>query len=212
MSTPPNKKSELIYVGDPMCSWCWGFSPALNALMTNHPNRFLYSLVLGGLRPGPSAAVDAGMRAYLAHHWSQVHERTGQPFNHDFLERDSFVYDTEPSCRAVVTARHMSRDRAFDFMEAVHEAFYARNQDPTRIETFLDIASTMDLPQDQFHGLFESEELKRETERDFSLARQMGVLGFPSLLLRRDGNLRQLTHGWVDYKTLEEILRPWLQI
>ena len=23
---------ELIYIGDPMCSWCWGISPELNAL------------------------------------------------------------------------------------------------------------------------------------------------------------------------------------
>jgi hypothetical protein len=23
---------EFVYVGDPMCSWCWGFSPALEKL------------------------------------------------------------------------------------------------------------------------------------------------------------------------------------
>ena len=23
---------EIIYVGDPMCSWCWGFSPVLKRI------------------------------------------------------------------------------------------------------------------------------------------------------------------------------------
>ncbi len=27
---------EFIYVGDPMCSWCWGFSPALEQMGTRY--------------------------------------------------------------------------------------------------------------------------------------------------------------------------------
>ena len=24
--------AEFVYVGDPMCSWCWGFAPVLDQL------------------------------------------------------------------------------------------------------------------------------------------------------------------------------------
>lgn len=206
-----NFKSELIYVGDPMCSWCWGFAPTLKAFMTRHPDRFHYRLVVGGLRPGPAAVkLDEDMKAYIGHHWKQVHETTGQPFNHTFLERDDFLYDTEPSCRAVVTARHLAKELAFGFMEGIHEAFYARNLDPTRIATFLDIARTMGLAEEKFQSHFESEELRRETERDFRLAREMGVQGFPSMLLLEDDALRPLTRGWVALDDLEEALTPWI--
>ena len=29
----PARDAELIYVGDPMCSWCWGFAPVAQALV-----------------------------------------------------------------------------------------------------------------------------------------------------------------------------------
>jgi putative protein-disulfide isomerase len=209
MATQP----ELIYVGDPMCSWCWGFSPTLERLMARYPDRFSFSLIVGGLRPGPAAAkLDEGMKAYLAHHWRQVDLRSGQPFDYAFLERNDFVYDTEPSCRAVVTVRRMVPNRTFQFMEAVHRAFYARNLDPTRTETFLEIASSMDLAEDEFRKLYGSEELVRETERDFLAARQMGVHGFPSTLLREndDPTPIPLTRGWVSWEEMESILAPWV--
>ncbi len=41
---------ELIYVGDPMCSWCWGIAPQLDTLVRTHPDIPL-RIVVGGLRP-----------------------------------------------------------------------------------------------------------------------------------------------------------------
>ena len=29
-------EKEIIYVGDPMCSWCWGFSPVLNRIRADY--------------------------------------------------------------------------------------------------------------------------------------------------------------------------------
>ena len=210
MTTETTPRPELIYVGDPMCSWCWGFSPTLKAVMSRYPNRFDYSLVLGGLRPGPTAAkLDDGMKAYIAHHWQEVARRTGQAFNHAFLERDDFTYDTEPSCRAVVTARRIAKSRVFEYMESVHDAFYARNLDPTQLETFLEIAESMGLSKEEFQRLFESDEIRKETQGDFELARRMAVSGFPSLLLREGDSLKSLTQGWVPLEQLGQILMPW---
>ena len=44
---------RIIYIGDPMCSWCWGIAPELDRLQawTTLP----FDVVVGGLRPGPSA-------------------------------------------------------------------------------------------------------------------------------------------------------------
>jgi len=62
-------------------------------------------LVLGGLRPGTVDPMDDAMRVSIRDHWTHVHEASGQPFDFDFFERERFVYDTEPACRAVVAAR-----------------------------------------------------------------------------------------------------------
>ena len=53
---------------------------------------------------------------YIRNAWTQVNGATGQPFDFAFLERDGFVYDTEPACRAVVTVRRMMPKLALAFM------------------------------------------------------------------------------------------------
>ena len=60
--------AEFLYVGDVMCSWCWGFAPTLTKLTENF--QLPIRVVNGGLRPGPSAELlDNRMASFLGHHW-----------------------------------------------------------------------------------------------------------------------------------------------
>ena len=42
-------EKEIIYVGDPMCSWCWGFSPVLNRIRADYDAVAPMRVVVGGL-------------------------------------------------------------------------------------------------------------------------------------------------------------------
>ncbi len=202
---------ELIYVGDPLCSWCWGFAPSLRTLRLRHPDRFRYRILLGGLRTGASALqVDEKVRSYLAGAWKEVERRSGQPFNHSFLETADFVYDTEPACRAVVAARHLAPDRVFEYNEALQDSFYHRSLDPTKLETFLTVAREQGLPEEAFETAFHTEEIHRETREDFDKARALGVHGFPTLLVRANGSTQTITSGWLPPEALSDELAPWL--
>jgi len=45
-------QKELIYFVDPMCSWCWDFSPVILSISQAFPGRVPVRVVLGGLFPG----------------------------------------------------------------------------------------------------------------------------------------------------------------
>jgi putative protein-disulfide isomerase len=201
---------DFIYVADPMCSWCWGFAPIIRALRERHPLAFHYRLVLGGLRAGPSAKPLAPMRTYLGEHWKEVERRTGQPFDHAFLERKDFVYDTGPACRAVVTARRLRPDRAFEFMHGLQEAFYARALDPTEMETFLQVADSTGVARDAFANDYSSDESGAETLADFRHAQEMGAHGFPSTFVRENSQLTIVARGWAPLGDFERALARWL--
>jgi putative protein-disulfide isomerase len=96
---------DLIYVADPMCSWCYGFAKPMEALLAEpgvaRPLRL--ALVMGGLRPYTTEPLPAHQAEEIFEHWRHVHEATGQPFApapHTALHREGFVYDTEPASRA----------------------------------------------------------------------------------------------------------------
>lgn len=201
--------ARLVYVGDPMCSWCWGFSPVVGVLeeRTGLP----VEVVVGGLRPGPAAReMDGEMKRFLAHHWEQVEERTGQPFRHDLFEEwEGWVYDTEPACRAVVTARDLDEDRALPLFTRVQEAFYVENRDVTTPGELRELAGEVGIDPDRFAERFESEEMRTGTWEDFRRARSAGVSGFPTLLLRHDGEQLVVTRGWAPLEEIVTALGEW---
>ena len=103
---------HLLYIADPMCSWCWGFAPVIAEIRERFMARLPVHLVMGGLRPGTSRQMDETSKVETRHHWEHVQEASGQPFDFGFFDREGFVYDTEPAARAVVVLRRAGPELA----------------------------------------------------------------------------------------------------
>lgn len=201
---------QLLYFADPMCSWCWGFSPIVQRLTDTFGDEAPMSLVLGGLRPGHNRPLDEKAKATIQHHWEHVAEMTGQPFDHAFFARESFVYDTEPPCRAAVVMRALRPEVTFEFFARLHEAFYAENRDITDPAVLAELAEEFLIDRDRFHRAYDGEEAQSQTQRDFLLARHLGVTGFPTLIAKRGDEYGIVTVGYRAWKHLEAPLREWL--
>jgi len=198
--------SKLIYVGDPMCSWCWGFAPEIESLAEELP----VEVVVGGLRPGPmSSPLDERMAGFLGHHWVEIGERTGQPFDISFLDRrDGWVYDTEPAAIAVTQMREMNGDRTLEYFTDVQHAFYGRGEDVTDFEVLTSLTDGYDVDSDAFAAALPTEMAKRRAWEDFSRARNWGISGFPTLVgALEDGRLALLARGWTVADTIRDRIR-----
>lgn len=201
---------EFVYVGDPMCSWCWGFAPVLDAMIRRYD--IPMQTVVGGLRPGPNAEpLDEITRRTLAEHWDHVEEASGQPFDRAALEREDWVYDTELGAIAVVTMRRLDESRTFDFFKRLQRAFYAENVDITDPGAYPGLLEGFEVDRAEFMDLLQSEEMKREAWADFALARRLTATGFPTLLLRVGEDYLLVTRGYLPWESLEPALTGWLR-
>jgi putative protein-disulfide isomerase len=204
---------SLIYIGDPMCSWCYGFGVPLGQLLASHPDLQL-QLVLGGLRAYNTQVMDAALKARLRSAWAGVAERSGQPFSQKLFEREDFIYDTEPACRAVVTVREHAPHLALAMYHAIQQAFYADGRDTTKAAVLGEIWDEVHGRSKQAWGHidflrdFDSEAMRQRTRDDFSLAQQWGVRGFPTLLAVVDGQAQLLSSGYADAGELAQRLAP----
>lgn len=197
---------RLIYVADPMCSWCYGFGPQLaelrQQLAATLGATVPVTLVTGGLRPGQREPLAPEKRDEILHHWHAVAERSGMPFDQSpevAMRREGFVYDTEPACRAVVMAReHWGEDdeRVLTVFHAIQRAFYAEGRDTTHADVLRDIAVANGIDATQFDAVFDTEALRDETREDFRLSRRWGINGFPSLLMEQGNTLYQIGRGY----------------
>ncbi len=195
-------KSKLIYFADPMCSWCYGFSPELTKVKEQLSDDMEFTMVMGGLRPYNTETMTQ-LGEFLKGHWSEVNSRSGQPFSYDILQDESFVYDTEPACRAVALMRKIKEEQAFDFFKAIQKAFYKENKNTNLTDTYVDLAGEFGVDPNTFRTAFESDEMKALIKEDFNLSGQLGVSGFPTLVLQHGEKYYLISNG---YMKAEQVL------
>lgn len=201
---------ELIYIGDPMCSWCYGFAPVIQTLHAKFAHELPMRIVVGGLRVGPEHVVDEQRIGFLRQHWQDVAARTGQTFGFEILQRTGWVYDTERACRAVVVMRKLDPAKAFSYFGAIQSNFYLHNRDPQPVETYADEAENFGIDRQTFIDRYEDPAIIDETMQDFVWSAQIGIRGFPSVLLRDGEKYAALTLGYQPLAALEQPLRSWI--
>lgn len=199
-------EKAVLYAGDPMCSWCYGFSPVLQQAM-NEYDSLPFIPIMGGMRPAALAEdMDDRMSRFLLHHWKQVEKATGRPFDYSILSRRDFQYNTEPSCRAVVAVREMEPSRAFPYFFALQSAFYAEGRNPTDEQTFADIAEQTGIDRTAFLKAYHSEEVGYEMRQDFQLCQGLQVTGFPSMLYLEGNVAWPISRGFRELDDLRKAI------
>ena len=145
---------------------------------------------------------NSDFKEYLGKNWKKAAALTGQPFSTALFERSTFDYTTEPACRAVVTARKIDENLAFDVLFALQKAFYADGKDIAREDVIAELLAPFNLK--EFADRFKSEEAAQHTRRDKNMARLYGATSFPSLVLLDDQGHLGVIRG---YRTFEELTK-----
>ncbi len=189
----------LWYFADPMCSWCWGFSPVITQIKNDYGDQLQIALNLGGLRPGTTSVITEKERAEILHHWQEVHKLSGQEFNFDNALPDGFIYDTEPASRALVAFGKFDSDNTLAYFHDIQHAFYVEHRDVTQQHILSDLVSKYNIDQTEFLTLFETDKIKQQTQQHFGNSRQAGVKGFPTLVFQHDKKHQFLSRGYAIY-------------
>ena len=205
---------KLIFVGDPMCSWCYGFGKEMAAIKEDLPDLDV-QIVVGGMTAGSTTVLDDAGKQMRLQHWARVEQMSGAEFNRDALmARKNFVYDTEPICRAVVAARLIAPDAdLLKVFRALQRGFYVDGLDTTSGRVLSDVAvealkaQEIECSADRFFDVWSSNEAVKAAQADFLLTRQLGVTGFPSLFVEQDGRVGRLTSGYAQAAQITKALK-----
>ena len=199
-------ENSLVYVGDPMCSWCYGFGVPLLELLEQLPGVPL-AVVLGGLRAYNQEVMPDTLKNTLHHHWEEVTKRSGKPFGTGQFDREGYIYDTEPACRAVVTIRTHAAEHTLAMYHAIQHAFYAMGRDITQTSVLADvwneliesqILGDIRFSRSAFLEAFESDTIKTQTRKDFAMVQQWGIRGFPALIAVVNGEAQLVANGYME--------------
>ncbi len=197
-----NSEGTLIYVTDPMCSWCYGFAPQITQVR-EHLRAYKLRLVMGGLRPYNTETIGS-MKSFLAEHWHHVQERSGQPFNFDILDNQEMYYDTEPPARACVVMRHLAPQHEFAFFKDIQKAFYRDNANTNDLATYQALLADYEVDPTDFAALYAEPDFRKKTQRDFRWSQEAGIRGFPTTVLQLGDAYFLLSQGYEEASAIIE--------
>lgn len=195
----------LIYIGDPMCSWCYGFSPELDKIKAAFPKTPMH-MVMGGLRAGGTEKI-LDLKDFLRKHWQEVHAATGQDFNYKILTKNEVLYDTEPACRAVMLVGQLKPEVQYEYFKAVQHSFYYENNLPNDDNTYVALAQNFGIDGATFNAAFKNPQSKMDVYSEFDLAASMGITSFPTLIAKINGKLYVATNGFQKAEKIITLLK-----
>ena len=201
----------LVYVHDPMCSWCWGFRSAHDDLIKMLPREIRVVRLLGGLAPDSDDPMPVEMRGYLKDTWKRIQEIIpGTEFNFDYWDVCEPRRSTYPACRGVIAASELAEGSDDAMTRAIQEAYYLNSKNPSNQDTLADCAVSIGLDPERFVVALNSERTNQILMEQINLSRQMGVQGFPSLVMAQAGRAAQIRVNHTDAKAMLENIQQFL--
>ncbi len=170
----------LWYFHDPMCSWCYGFSPTWQAINQKLSSKIEVRYVIGGLAKDSDVPMQPEIAKYLQTVWKQIEQVCGVPFNHQFWEQCQPRRSTYPACRAVIAAEKKGKK----MINEIQNAYYQQAQNPSDSNTLVQCAKNIGLPEHDFLEKLQSAKTEQILQQQLEFSRQCGINGFPSLLLQ----------------------------
>ncbi|TPE44456.1 DsbA family protein [Pontibacter mangrovi] len=204
MITDLPENLSLLYVTNPMCAWCYGFTPVVRRLKALWQGQLDVQVLFGDLQAHETAPLEHRQKEQLALSWHRVQERTCLPFEYRFFIQRSYVFNTEPACRAMLCVRLLRPVLTLEVLRAMHSAFFVDNIDLKDTKELVRLVGLFGIPENLFLTLFESEEIVQQLEDEFAYVHRLGATTFPSMYLLTPEGPQRLSAGYVSLQELEQ--------
>lgn len=198
-------QDTLIYVHDPMCSWCWGFEPTRQIIFAAVNGRMQIRRMVGGLAPDSDVPMPTEMRSMLQQTWQQIQQTIpGTRFNFEFWQKCSPRRSTYPANRAVLAAREQGDEFDAQMTARIQQAYYLEAKNPSDNSTLIKLATDIGLDSERFANDLVADSIQQQLNDEIRTAREMGINSFPSLAVKNTGGLH---HIRLNYTHPEAMLR-----
>lgn len=213
ISFRPTPKVDVYYVTDPICSHCWALEPTLRRFLEEYGLHLRVKTVMGGLLPKWTGFADrangiAGP-ADVGGHWREVGEASRMPIDGSVWKRDP-LSSSYPPARVYLVLRERDPELADTFLRRAREAVFAFDRNIADAAVLSEIVDGLGLDDQVVIAEAESARGEELLQHDLSLARELGVRGFPTLVFVDDEGQGVKVGGVRDLDAYVDALRSLL--
>ena len=211
---PEKEKPEIIYVFDPLCGWCYGFSPVITRIKSEMKSNADFIVLSGGMvREASPIGEIAG---YIKNAYKVVEDTTGVKFGEkfitDILEKGDAVFTSMPPAKALAVLRIYKPGECIEIAARLQKAIYHDGINVDDYAAYSEIAKEFGMEPDDFLSQVNSAEIAEIVENEFKMVAGLGVNGYPSVLLRKGKETHILSRGYKDFDSLYKTVKESVSI
>lgn len=200
-------KTNIIYVYDALCGWCYGFSPVMTAFAEKYADQVQIEVVSGGMITGERIGPIGEVAGYISQAYKDVEQRTGvtfgQGFLQDILADGKAIFTSIPPAKALSIIKRDCPEISLPFSARLQKAIYYDGIRPKDHEAYGALAAEYGLDAAEFTRKMDEPETLQLAQTDFGRAAQFGVTGFPTVIVERGGQYYAIARGYTPLALLE---------
>ncbi|KAA9338385.1 DsbA family protein [Hymenobacter busanensis] len=206
--------TQLLYIFDPLCGWCYGMSPVMQRLAEEYADRVPVAVLSGGMFTGDEVGPIRDAWGYIGQALEQVEAVTGVQFGESFRQLGAaggYLNDSEPPSRALQVFKQLDplgRDTAF--AHALQQAHFGDGRDLNDFATYEPLIQSFGLDVAEFKRWWDSDAARQATRHEFDVVQRMGVQGFPTLIFAHGQQGYVLARGYQPYEQIKAGLEQLL--
>ena len=182
----PKEKIELYYVTDPICSHCWALEPVIGRFKEVYGDYLNFHTFMGGLLEDWNGFSDASnginSPSDVAGHWREVGEHSRMPIDGSLWFNNPVKSSFIPS-RVFKVIQQIDENLALVFLRKAREAIFAFDKNIAEDEVLIEIINTLGLDGEKIVNESMLPKSQQLLEEDFAFAAQLGVRGFPTIIM-----------------------------
>ena len=199
-------KTVLYYIYDPLCGWCYGFSPVIKKVGNQYKDQFQIEVISGGMVLNDRVGPLRDIAPYIRDAYKRVEEMTGVQFGPKYLEDllgpGDAILNSWPASLAMTVFKSYEPHRAAEYASDLQKAIYYDGISSENLNHFSLLAATYGINSEEFMTKTKDESFHYATKQDFQMASDMKVTGFPAVILFHNEQYFLLAKGYTDYPTL----------
>ncbi|WP_337073955.1 DsbA family protein [Aeromonas veronii] len=188
------QQTTLHYVYDPLCGWCYGAAPLLQAAATIAGLKI--ELHAGGLWLGSRRQpMGEALRDYVRPHDQRIEALTGQHFGeryfNELLLREGGLLDSEPPIRAVLAVTALGGD-GLAMLHRIQQSHYRDGIWIGELAFLATLAAEQGIAAEAFQQAYLQAPLLQHLADSQGWMKRLGGQGYPTLGIERGGKLERI--------------------
>jgi putative protein-disulfide isomerase len=205
------EKPEVIYIFDPLCGWCYGFSPVMQKIYAEFKSDYDFLVLSGGMITGDRVGPIGLVAPYIKEAYKSVEQTTGVKFGEKFLNeilaKGEAVFNSALPARALATFRLFKPHESLAFASQLQKAIYYDGINLYHDESYGQIAEGFGIDLTSFIQKMKEPQIEEIVNNEFEMVAGMGIRAFPSVVLRKGKELSLISTGYKDYEDMRDCLK-----